>query len=116
MDGIKRATHDAEPVRFMRLGTALPSQTCRARWRRAHALTVRAAFADRPGDQQQDGKETERENSKRPGGNRQLAVHLGLEKRQSQGHTRSVAVQSCCWVPQLMGASTPPFWLAGPRH
>jgi hypothetical protein len=34
-------------------------------------------------------------------------VHLGLEKRQSQGHTRSVAVHSSCRVAQLVGASTP---------
>jgi hypothetical protein len=107
VDGIERATHDAQPVPFMRLSTALPGQTCRARRRGDHALTVRAALADRPGDQQQDCEEAERENSKSPGGNRQLAVHLGLEKRQSQGHTRSVAVHSSCRVAQLVGASTP---------
>ena len=32
VDRIERATHDAEPVPFMRLGTALPGQACRARW------------------------------------------------------------------------------------
>ena len=35
---IKRATHHAEPVTLVRLGTALPGQPCRARWRRDHAL------------------------------------------------------------------------------
>ena len=94
MNRIKRATHDAEPVRLMRLGTALPGQPCRARWRCDHALTVRAALADRPGDQQQEEEDAEPQNAKGPGRNRQLAVRLGLEERQSQGHTRSVAVQS----------------------
>ena len=37
MDRIKSATHDAEPVTLVRLGTALPRQPCRARWR-DHAL------------------------------------------------------------------------------
>ena len=98
VDGIERATHDAEPVTFMRLGIALPGQTCRSRRRRGHALAVWAAPADRPGDQQQAKEDAERENSKGPGGNRQLAVRLGLQNRQSQGHTRSVAVRSSCWV------------------
>ena len=73
VDRIKRATHDAEPVTLVRLGTALPGQPCRARWRCDHALAVRAAPADRPGDQQQDEEDAERENSKGPGRNRQPA-------------------------------------------
>ena len=48
---------------------------------------MRATPADRPGDQQQDEEQTEREDSEAPGRNRQFAGHLGLEKRQSQGHT-----------------------------
>ena len=32
VDRIKGATHDAKPVPFMRLGTALPGKACRARW------------------------------------------------------------------------------------
>ena len=45
VDGIKRATHDAEPVPFMRLGTALPGQACRARWQRHPvALAMRATL------------------------------------------------------------------------
>jgi hypothetical protein len=99
---IKRATHYAQSVRFVRLGTALPGQPCRARGRGDHALAVRATLADRPGDQQQDQEDAERENSKGPGRNWQLTVRLGLEERQSQGHTRSVAVQSSWWVTQLV--------------
>lgn len=85
----------------------MPSQACRARRRRDHALAVRASLADRPSDQQQEEEYAEPEDSKGPGGNRQLAVRLGLEKHQSQGHTRSVAAQSRCWVAR--GASTPPL-------
>ena len=105
MDRIKRATHYAEPVRFVRLGAALPGQPCRARWR-DHGLAMRAAPADRPGDQQQEGEEDERQNSKGPSRNRQLAVRLGLEERQSQGHTRSVAVRSGRWVTPLLRPTT----------
>jgi hypothetical protein len=71
VDRIKRATHNAEPVPFMRLGTALPGQACRARWQRHPvALTMRATPADRPGDQQQDEEQTERDNSEERGRNR----------------------------------------------
>src|SRR4029450_8496359 len=87
MNRIKDATHDAEPVTLVRLDPALPGQPCSARWR-GHALAVRAAPADRPGDQQEDQEDAERQNSKGPRRNRQLAVCLGLEERQSQGHTR----------------------------
>jgi hypothetical protein len=59
--------------------------------RSGHALAVRAAPADRPGDQQQDKEHAEREDSEGPGRNWKL--NLSLEKRQSQGHTRSVAAQ-----------------------
>jgi hypothetical protein len=67
---------------------------------------VRAAPADRPGDQQQEEEDAERQNSKGPGRNRQLGV-LGLEERQSQGHTRSVAARSSWWVAQLVRALLP---------
>jgi hypothetical protein len=58
-------------VPFMRLGTALPGQACRARWQ-GHpvVLAVRATPADRPGDQQQDQEQTERDNSEERGSNR----------------------------------------------
>ena len=96
----------AEPVRYVRLGIALPGQYCRASGRGDHALAVRATPADRPGDQQQDQEDAEREKSKGPGRNWQLTVRLGLEERQSQGHTRSVAVQSSWWVtPRVRPAS-----------
>ena len=39
---------------------------------------------------------------------------LGLEERQSQGHTRSVAVQSSWWVTQLVWVLRPD--LAGSGH
>ena len=81
MNRIKRATHNAEPMPFMRLSTALPGEACRARWRRDHALTVRAALADRPGDQQQDGEYAERDDPEAPGRNRQCTGHFGLKKR-----------------------------------
>ena len=114
VNGIECATHDAEPISLLGLSTAMPSQACGARRRRRdHALAVRASLADRPGDQQQDEEYAEPENSKGPGGNRQLAVRLGLEKHQSQGHTRSVAAQSRCWVTR--GVSTP-LWVPRSRH
>jgi hypothetical protein len=104
---IKSATHHAEPVMFVRLGTALPGQPCRARWC-DHALTVRATLADRPRDQQQEQEDAERQNSKCPGRDRQLYMRrLGLEERQSQGHTRSVAAGSVWWVTQLERATKP---------
>ena len=59
---------------------------------------MRATSADRPGDEQQDDEHAKGENSEGPGRNRQFALHLSLQKRQSQGHTRSVAVQSGWWV------------------
>src|SRR5215211_6676548 len=65
-------------------------------WRRA--LAVRAAPAERPGDQQQEEEYAERENSKGPGRNRQVAGRLSLEERQSQGHTRSVAARNGGWL------------------
>jgi NAD(P)H-dependent FMN reductase len=71
VDRIKRATHDAKPVPLMRLGTALPGQACRARWQgHAVALAMRATPADRPGDQQQDEEQTERNKSEERGRNR----------------------------------------------
>jgi hypothetical protein len=86
VDRIKRATHNAEPMPFMRLSAPLPGEACRARWRRDHypnyiALTVRAALADRPGDQQQDGEYAERDDPEAPGRNRQFTGHFGLKKR-----------------------------------
>jgi hypothetical protein len=114
VDRIERATHHAEPVTLVRLGTALPGQPCRAKWRCDHALTVRAAFADRPGDQQQDEEDGEPQNSKCPGRNRQLSVRLGLEERQSQGHTRSVAVPTSWWAAPRCVRLLPD--LAGPGH
>jgi hypothetical protein len=81
-------------------------------WRRA--LAVRAAPAERPGDQQQEEEYAERENSKGPGRNRQVAGRLCLEERQSQGHTRSVAARSGWWVAQLVRALLPD--LAGSGH
>ena len=82
VDRIKRATHNAEPMPFVRLSTALPGEACRARWRRDHAyLTVRAALADGPGDQQQDGEYAERDDPEAPIRNRQFTGHFGLKKR-----------------------------------
>ena len=53
--------------------------------------------------------------SKGPGRNRQLGVRrLGLEERQSQGHTRSVAARSSWWVTQLVWVLRPD--LAGSGH
>jgi len=54
-------------------------------------LAVRATPADRPGDQQQDEEHAKREDTESPGRNWEFA---GLEKRESQGHTRSVSAQS----------------------
>jgi len=54
-------------------------------------LAVRATPADRPGDQQQDREHAKREQAKSPCRNWEFAGDLRLEKRQSQGHTRSVA-------------------------
>jgi hypothetical protein len=68
-------------------------------WRRA--LAVRAAPAERPGDQQQEEEYAERENSKGPGRNRQVAGRLSLEERQSQGHTPQRSGSE-----QLVGGST----------
>jgi hypothetical protein len=76
---------------------------------------VRATPADRPGDQQQDEEHAKRKDSEGPGWNRQFALHLSLEERQCQGHTRSVAARSICWVPQLLRA-TPLLWLPEWRH
>ena len=47
-------------------------------------LTVRAALADRPGQEEQDQQDGERQDAEERGRNRQLARHFGLEQRQSQ--------------------------------
>src|SRR5512133_678240 len=70
VDWIKRATHDTESMSLVRVGAALPGQAGGSRWQshqssdaRAQPLAVWAAPADRPGDQQQDGKQSKREGS-----------------------------------------------------
>ena len=105
VDGIKRATHDAEPVPLMRLGTALPGQACRARWQRHPvALAMRATPADRPGDQQQDEEHAEREDLKLQAGigsSRVTSVSRSVSPRVIP---RSVAAQSRLWVTRLLRA------------
>jgi len=77
---------------------------------------VRATSADRPGDEQQDDEHAKGENSEGPGRNRQFALHLSLQKRQSQGHTRSVAARSLWWVPQLLRRRSPAWARRERRH
>jgi hypothetical protein len=107
VDWVKRAAHDTEPVSLVRVGAALSGQARGPRWQGhklfdapAGPLAVGAALADRPGDQQQDEKQAEREDSEGPGRNGKFAGRFGLEKRQCQGHTRSVAAQSSRWVAE----------------
>ena|SRR6188472_362003 len=76
VDWIKRATHDTESMSLVRVGAAPSGQTGGSRWQGhefsdapAEPLAVWAALADRPGDQQQDGQQSEREDSEGRGGN-----------------------------------------------
>jgi len=74
VDWIECATHDTETMSLMRVGAAPSGQASGPRWQGhefldapAGLLAVRATFADRPGDQQQDEEETEPEDSEGPG-------------------------------------------------
>ena len=74
VDRIERATHDTEAMPLMRVGAAPSGQASGPRWQGhefsdapAGLLAVRATFADRPSDQQQDKEETEPEDSEGPG-------------------------------------------------
>jgi len=67
---IKRATHDTESMSLVRVGAALPGQAGGSRWQshkssdaRAEPLAMWAAPTNRPGDQQQDGKQSKRKGS-----------------------------------------------------
>src|SRR5512133_2728805 len=74
VDWIKRATHDTESISLVRVGAAPSGQAGGSRWQGhefsdapAESLAVWAAPADRPGDQQQHGKQSKREGTKERG-------------------------------------------------
>jgi hypothetical protein len=71
---IKCATHDTKSMPLVRVGAALPGQAGGSRWQshessdaRAQPLAVWAAPANRPGDQQQHGKQSKREDTEERG-------------------------------------------------
>ena len=89
MDGVERTAHHPKPVSLV--GIRCPGCE-RVPWPAVEAtLTVRATLADRPGDGQQQQQQNKCQQAEAPGRNRQFAVHLGLQQRQSQRHRRSLA-------------------------